>query len=411
LQAAFDDYEARAQAGEHGFLEWTFWWMFDKPSKWSGDTTQRWVDEDPASAHALVARGVHEAALAWQARGTDLAANTSPEQFANAAAHVAKARADFDAALKKDPRHIAAYYGFLSTSQLVDDVDEEERRRQWIDAALAIDPADGWIYKEWMQAVQPQWGGSIGEMRDVAIAAKAHADANPALALLEADPICNEAERLRCEDCKKDGDRSLALYREAGKIGPAACFLNGAGAAAVLADDLLAATRYYSQAYRFFGGDEWRAYRAQNLRSLGYGDWALQDLNAANVHDPSNVTVLHALALAYSDAGRIGDVEKAYRRMLDLDLDNATAAADLADLYLRRFNDAEKARPLIDHLIERDPRSARGWFERTLLCDAAADKPCYREAAAHYLEYANPSDPWHANNIRTVRARLAELGS
>lgn len=411
LQAAFDDYQARGEAGEHGLLEWSFWWMFDKPSKWSGETTQRWVEEDPASAHALVARGIHETALAWHARGSDIGANTSPEQFANAAAHVARARADFEAALKKNPHHIAAYYGLLSTSQLVNDGDEEERRRKWIDAALKIDAADSWIYKEWMDAVQPQWGGSIGEMRDVAIAAKAHADANPSLALFEAEPICNEADRLRCDGCDKDGPRSLALYRDAGKIGPAACFLNGAGAAAVLADDLVAATRYYSQAYRFFGGDEWRAYRAQNLRSLGHGDWALQDLNAANVHDPSNVAVLHALALAYSDAGRIGDVEKAYHRMLDLDADNVAAAADLANLYIRRFNDPEKARPLIDHMIERDPRSVRGWFARTLLCDAAGDKPCYRKAAAKYLEYANPNDPWQANNIRNVRARLAEMRS
>ena len=135
LQAAFDDYQARSEAGEHGFLEWTYWWMFYKPSKWSGETTQRWVEEDPASAHALVARGIHETALAWQARGSDTGANTSAEQFANAAAHVAKARADFEAALTKNPRHIAAYYGLLSTSQLVSDRDEEERRRRWIDAS------------------------------------------------------------------------------------------------------------------------------------------------------------------------------------------------------------------------------------------------------------------------------------
>ncbi|HEX5123030.1 MAG TPA: DUF4034 domain-containing protein, partial [Rhodanobacteraceae bacterium] len=411
LEAAFDDYQVRDEAGEHGFLEWTFWWMFYKPSKWAGDTTERWVTEDPASAHALVARGFYEAALAWQARGTDTGANTSREQFAQAAIHVSRARAEFNAALAKNPRHIAAYYGLLSTSQLVDDRDEEERRRKWIDAALAIDPADGWIYTEWMNAVQPQWGGSIGEMKDVAAAAAAHANANASLALLAAEPICNEADRLRCDGCDKDGARALALYREAGRIGPAACFLNGAGATAVLAEDLVTAVRYYSQAYRFFNRDEWIAYRAQNLRSLGHGDEALQELNAANVRDPSNVTVLHALALAYSDAGRIGDVEKAYHRMLDLDPDNAAAAVDLAELYIRKFNEPERARPLVDRVIEQDPRSVRGWFMRTLICDSAADKPCYRAAAAHFLQYANPNDPWQSGYIQSVRARLAEIGA
>lgn len=411
LQAAFDAYQARGEAGEHGYLTWAFWWMFETPSKWADDTTRRWVEQDPASAHALVARGLHRAALAWQARGSDTAANTSAEKFAAMAAYVAQARADFEAALKTNPRHIAAYYGLLSTSQIGGEADEYARRDRWVDAALAIDPADGWIYKEWMEAVQPQWGGSLGLMRDVAAGAAQHADMNPSLALFEAEPICNEADALRCDGCDKDGPRSLELYRKAGEIGPAPCFLAGAGAAAVLADDLVTATQYYSQAYRFFGRDEWLAYRAQNLRSLGRGDWALQDLNGANARDPSNVTVLHALALAYSDAGRTGDVEKAYQRILDAEPDHVAAATDLAKLYIRKLNQPERARPLADHLIERDPKSVQGWFVRTMLCDAAGDKTCYRQAAARFLEYANPNDPWQANDIRSVREKLAEIGS
>lgn len=410
IDAAFDGYQARGEAGEHGYLTWAFWWMFDTPSKWAGDTTRRWVEEDPSSAHALVARGLHRYALAWQARGEDLAVNTSEAKFAAMNAHVDAARADFEAALKKNPRHIAAYYGLVSTSQIGHEPDEYARRDRWVDAALAIDPADGWIYKAWMDAVQPQWGGSLGLMQDVAAGAARHADANPSLALFAAEPICSEADALRCDGCDKDGARSLALYRTAGEIGPAACFLAGAGAAAVLAEDLIAATRYYSQAYRFFGRDDWLAYRAQNLRSLGRADWALQDLNGANVRDPSNVTVLHALALAYSDAGRTGDVEKAYRRILDAEPDHVAAAVDLAQLYIQKLNQPERARPLADHLIERDPKSVRGWLVRTMLCDATGDKPCYREAAARFLEYANPDDPWQAPQIRNVRQKLAEIG-
>jgi tetratricopeptide (TPR) repeat protein len=411
LDAAFDSYQARGEAGEHGYLTWAFWWMFQTPSKWAAETTKRWIDEDPASAHAHVARGLHRVALAWRARGSDLAANTSEEKFAAAAAYVDQARADFEAALKENPGHIAAYYGLLSTSQIGHEPDEYARRDRWVAAALAIDPADGWIYKEWMDAVQPQWGGSLGLMQDVAAGAAQHADANPSLALFQAEPICNEADALRCDGCDKDGPRSLELYRKAGEIGPAPCFLAGAGAAAVLADDLMAATRYYSQAYRFFGRDEWLAYRAQNLRSLGRGEWALKDLNAANVRDPSNVTVLHALALAYSDAGRTGDVEKAYRRILDAEPDHVAAASDLARLYIQKLNQPENARPLADHLIERDSKSVQGWLLRTMLCDAAGDKACYRDAAAHFLEYANPNDPWQASDIQNVKQKLAEIGS
>jgi tetratricopeptide (TPR) repeat protein len=411
LQAAFDGYLARNEAGEHGFLAWTFWWMFQSPSQWAADTTRRWVEADPASAQAHDARGMHLAARAWQARGTDTADKTSEAAFASMAEQVAKARAEFEQALQRNPRHLGAYYGLLYTSQIGSDDDEEGKRDRWVTAALAIDPADGWIYQEWMNAVQPQWGGSLARMRDVAAAAVAHADANPTLALLAAEPLCTEANSYRCDGCDKDGARSLALFRRAGEIGPAACFLDGAGAAAVLAQDIPAATRYYSQAYRFLARDEWLAYRAQNLRSLGRADWALADLQGANTRNPANVTVLHALALAYTDAGRIGDVEKAYRRMLDLEPDNAVAAVDLARLYLGELHQPDRARPLVDHLLERDPRSVQGWYVRTMLCESADDKPCYRAAAAHFLEYANPHDPWQAPNIRSVRSKLAEIGS
>ena len=94
IDAAFDGYQARGEAGEHGYLTWAFWWMFDTPSKWAGDTTRRWVEEDPSSAHALVARGLHRYALAWQARGEDLAVNTSEAKFAAMNAHVDAARAE-----------------------------------------------------------------------------------------------------------------------------------------------------------------------------------------------------------------------------------------------------------------------------------------------------------------------------
>jgi predicted Zn-dependent protease len=107
----------------------------------------------------------------------------------------------------------------------------------------------------------------------------------------------------------------------------------------------------------------------------------------------------------------MGDVEKAYRRILDAEPDHVAAASDLARLYIQKLNQPENARPLADHLIERDSKSVQGWLLRTMLCDAAGDKACYRDAAAHFLEYANPNDPWQASDIQNVKQKLAEIGS
>ena len=54
LQQAFDSYLDRTfEPGQHGFLTWTYWWMFQNPSAEEEKVTQQWVEEDPGSAHAL----------------------------------------------------------------------------------------------------------------------------------------------------------------------------------------------------------------------------------------------------------------------------------------------------------------------------------------------------------------------
>lgn len=411
IDQAFESYLARNEAGEHGYLTWTFSWMFESSSKWADDTTNHWVRIDPQSAYALAARGIHYSQAAWDARGSHFASETPEENFARMHEFVGKARADLQASLKLNPRLIAAYYGLLRTTRLADSDDENKQRDAWIEQALALDPADQWIYQDWMGAVEPQWGGSLGEMEQVAERAGAHADANPPLALLKAEPLCQQADTLRCTHCEKDGQKALDLYRQAGAIGPANCFLDGAGGAAVLAQDLPTATRYYSQAYRFLGKDEWLAYRAQNLRSLGRGAWALENLQNALARQPQNTTLLHALALAYVDAGRLGDVEKTYLEMLRIDPENTSAALDLSRLYTTGLKAPDKARPLVEGLLKRDPASALAWFAKTLLCEAEDDKACYRDAAGKFLVYANRSDPWQRANAESVSAKLMEIGS
>ena len=411
VDQAFESYLSKnyAEPGQHGFLTWTYWWMFQSPSKWTEDTTNHWVESDPNSAYALAARGIHLSQAAYDARGGKRASETPAANFERMHELVERSRRDLERSLELNPRLIAAYHGLLHTSRLVDDPQEAQRRDAWIEQALALDPDDQWIYQDWMDAVDPSWGGSVAEMESVADQAARRADTNPALPLLKASALCAQADEYRCESCSKDGRKSLDLYRKAAAFGPAGCFLEGAGAAAVLAQDPQTAVRYYSQAYRFLGGDEWLAYRAQNLRSIGRGDWALQNLNDALARNPGNTTLLYALALAYVDAGRYGDAEKTYRDMLKLEPGNQTAALELARLYLSALNAPDKARPLIDGVLERDPTLASAWFLQATLYEAIDNQPGYRDAAAKFLRYANRTDPWQATNISIVEAKLRQI--
>jgi len=411
LDHAFDGYLAKnfaAQAPEHGFLTWTYWWMFESSSKWAADITERWVRADPQSAYALAARGIHYARAAYDARGTRYASATPDANFTRMRELVGMARRDLEESLERNPRLIAAYHGLLYISRLRDL--DGGQRDIWVKRALALDPYDQWIYLDWMGGVEPKWGGSYAQMEHVASEAAQHADANPLLGFLKAEPLCDRANLYRCDSCEKDGQKSIDLFREAAAFGPSGCFLDGAGAAAVLAQDLQTATRYYSQAYRFFGTDEWLAYRAQNLRSLGRGAWALENLNTALTRNPGNTTLLYALALAYADAGRVGDVEKTYLAILEIEPDNPTAAFELSRLYVGELKEPDKAQSLVDHMLAQDSTSAPAWFAKTMLCEALDDKPGYRAAAAKFLRYVNYDDPWQTANISLVQAKLRHIG-
>jgi len=80
LDEAFKSYlEKTYHKGDHGFLIWTYWWMFENASEQQRDFTQRWVEADPQSAFALTARGIHYVAAAGAARGDKFIRDTPKE--------------------------------------------------------------------------------------------------------------------------------------------------------------------------------------------------------------------------------------------------------------------------------------------------------------------------------------------
>lgn len=411
LDKVFDEYLARNYSDHesHGYLTWTFFWMFQGTSKWIDDTTRQWVEEAPQSAYALAARGIYFSEAAYKARGTEYANKTPDDNFRQMDEYVAKSREALTQSLRRNPRLIAAYHGLLHTSRLSHDGDQ---RQEWINKALLLDPADPWIYDDWMDAVEPKWGGSDALMNDVVEAASQHVAENPLLATVRARPLCYAAEERRCSDCQPNGAMALDLYQQAGGFGPAACFLEGAGAAAVLAQDSRTAVRYYSQALRFLKRPEWLAYRAPPLRSLGENEWALQDLHDALAAEPRNTTALYSQGLAYADLGRLGDAEKSYLAVLAIDPDDRNAALAVSIQYLTDnspLHAPDKARPLIAHLIEHEPTLAQAWLLRAAIAWTDKDAPVYIDAAQRYLKFVNHDDAANKSDIEAIKTRISQV--
>jgi Domain of unknown function (DUF4034) len=279
--------EKTYQPGEHGFLIWSYDKMFQSSSKEVSNVVQRWVELDPKSAYALVARGTHYVASAGDARGGQFASSTPAENFTRMHEFAAKAKVDLKEALRREPRLIVAYHALITVARQTSD---RELLSWAVEKALALDPADHWIYENWMSGVEPRWGGSEAEMQNVADRATLHENENPLLKRTEARPLCVEAEMTNCSECGPGRERervALELYRKAAMFGPVGCFLDFAGDSAErMGGDDESVVRYNSQAYRFLGEDKRLFRRALALQRLGRFDWAQESMNMVKEQRP-----------------------------------------------------------------------------------------------------------------------------
>jgi len=407
LQQTFDSYLSRTfKPGEHGFMTWAYWRMFQNASKEELETTTRWIEEDPNSAYALAARGTHYVQAAYEARGTSFRKDTPAENFERMDVFVAKATTDLLESLRREPRLIAAYHGLLRIAQLKGDV---EMRRSLVKSALALDPADQWVYDDWIDAAEPKWGGSYQEMKEAAEAAATHAQDNPLLKRARSRPFCYAAEESACRICGRPADdaKALALYREAVAHGPAACFLNGAGGSASRLGDPETAARYFSQSIRFLSDGDSVTWRADELYKLGRADWAIEDMDKLLEANPKNMKALDHKAYFLELEHHPVEAEALYRRMLESDPKNERAALQLSRLYLSDLPDQSKAEALVTELLQRNPKLARAWLYKAAL--AKGDHEACREALAKYLEYVDRNDVSEKNDIGKAQARLTQL--
>jgi Domain of unknown function (DUF4034) len=408
LQQAFDSYLVKTyEPDQHGFLVWVYWRLFQSSSKNELETAQRWVDADPNSAYALVARGTYYAAAAYDARGTAWRSDTPPENFTRMNEYVQKAKVDFDEALRRSPRLIAAYHGLLIIARLTGD---ENLRYASVKAALALDPGDHWIYDDWMDAAEPKWGGSMEEMQNAVEEASEHADINPLLSRVAARPLCYEAEKYSCTTCGYPADnmKAFQLLQKAAAFGPSVCFLEGVGPAAARSNNLEAAVIYYSQAIRLLGKENMLAWRAAALQSLGQLDWAREDLAKALAHNPNDAYALEHQGYIFEITGLPKDAEKSYMAVLDVDPKNEKGGLALARLYLSTLPAREKAQSILAGLLQRNPKLARAWLYEAVLANGKDERAC-REALEKYLQNVDRTDFSEKEDIERVQTQLKGL--
>jgi tetratricopeptide (TPR) repeat protein len=409
LEQAFDSYSMKNSSDpeQHGLLTWTFFWMFQGSGQKIDAMTEEWVQQAPKSAYALAARGIHFAASAYHARGNALARDVPPENFEHMHEFMEKARADLEASAALNPQLIAAYHGLLYMARLTSDqelIDSAAKR------ALAIDPADPWIYEDWLNDLDPRWGGSVEAVSQIAEMAASHADREPLLVLEKAAPYCATAQAYSCSECgHKDYRKALEIYREAAQFGPATCVLENADWASNSVQDYEGAVRYASQAIRFFGPTSYHLnQRANALQHLGQYEAALKDLDAAWDLNTQDVNALYVRGTVLEDLQRYADAENSFLSILAIDPKDSSATVALSMLYLTNLPKPDKAEHLISGMLERNPKHARAWLLKAALAKGKDESLC-KDALEKYLLYVDRNDPYEKRDIDMATRRLAEL--
>jgi tetratricopeptide (TPR) repeat protein len=409
LKNTFDSYVSKNyEPGQHGFLIWVFRELFDYDH--GAELAGEWVKADPESSYALAGRGVGYLRQAWKARGSKYVRDTPEINFINMRNLAEKARADFEEAARRSPRLIVAYASLIQLAQLTSD---DRLLSEAAEKALALDPADQWIYDRWLDALAPQWGGTGADRQRIIDRGLQHADENPLLKRLAARPACMEAEVAEfCRSCKTQQNARVALdaYRRAAAVGPIACVIDGAADAAERAGDSEAVVRFSSQSYRFSRRFEPLYRRALTLQSLGKPELALESVDNVLNQQPNNVEALNYKGWVYEEQHKASDAESEFHAAAQIDPDNREANTELVNLYLGALRKPDEAKKIVDRLMSENPNNPRAWLLSAVL-DHGKDEQHCKLALGKYLQLVDKADPdsYEQRDIDRATKRLAEL--
>jgi tetratricopeptide (TPR) repeat protein len=388
----------------HGILARTYRNLFSGTTSQVREIVKRWVDDDPASAYALAARGTYYQSASWDARGSGWARDTPEKNFENMHRFANLAIKDLREALRREPRLIAAYEPLIHAGLLNHDSALIEES---IKAALDLDPAEERIYRAWTRLSEPRWGGSVEAMAYVAQEAEKHADKNPVLKLITEKRLADKAD---AKSNAKDFKAALELYDAAFASGPSAVDMISAGYAASVLGQHEKAIWYLSESYRFGGGNDALLRRASELNALGQAGLAALDVAAAAKGAENGNSVENGRALVR--AKRLPEAEKVFLAALRPNHRDKAALVDLIVLYIGTdgLNQPDKAQPYLDTLLQYYPDYARGWLLAAAMVKAKhEDESKCLEALRKYLALVDESDPYEKSDIAHAKQRVAEL--
>jgi hypothetical protein len=209
-----------------------------------------WVNAT-GSAYAYVARGAYKVKQGFGARGVKFFNQTRPEQISEMQKYHEEAAKDLQTAINKNPTLMTAYRLLIHMAK---SSDMPYTAQQIILKAEENDKQSFSLRDAYMQALWPQWGGSLEEMAEFASRESQFADANPRLWSLQGEAVAT---------------RGFTLHR------------NG---------DCASAVELYTAALKYGDSPRWLRMRSLCYSSLGQEKLAKADLDKFRYYDSRETT-------------------------------------------------------------------------------------------------------------------------
>jgi tetratricopeptide (TPR) repeat protein len=166
-----------------------------------------WVDHEPSSAVAHIARATYFNRVAQAARGAAYASETSDEQRQGMREWQELSRRDAETAKTLDADNVLVYWLELGFAFSDAEVDQTALLKE----GLAHSPGSLLLPVRRVLLLTPRWGGSVGEMEQYARRAQGARDINPRLATIQGFVNYDAARELR--EAKQDDEAVAELTK------------------------------------------------------------------------------------------------------------------------------------------------------------------------------------------------------
>jgi len=301
--------------GEYAYIEQ--FKIFETASEEDLAYFNSWLDTTDEKKYALLARGVVYFELGWYARGGKLAKDTPEKQFMTMKEYFRKSTEDMNAVLDIDNKSIFSHLCLISMAAASNlDYSKEE----YFNRGIKEFPASHVLASQYMNKLQPKWGGTYQLMRTIAKRMREQAVNNPMLITLGNKELQYRAEKLELNE-------SDAVHRKLTRFS----MLYGTTVQEVVNESL----HYDSK------NDNKNA-----LNVLSYGLKLFPDNSRLLLHRAYHYTIDDNLEFATMDIGNI----------IPDDIVNAWES-DRAALVYTQLHQPEKAIPFYARSIELDPKN------------------------------------------------------